>query len=118
MLKTLKSAFVALALVTVVPAAASAETLFSLYPDTCEIGRGGEGVAAVGNGYIAFTEAVYERISTVQPAGDGFSTALYAVMMEGEKVGEERLRFKITDAAFEAFGEEGPNDHLIFKRCP
>lgn len=55
-----------------------------------------EGYAEVGDGWISITESRYERKSPKQSLGDGWFEAEYATTAEGEEIGRERLRLRIT----------------------
>lgn len=55
-----------------------------------------EGYAEVGNGWISVTESRYERKSPKRDLGDGWFEAEYATTAEGEEIGRQRLRLRIT----------------------
>lgn len=67
---------------------------YGLSPEACQSPP--EGYAEVGNGWLSITESRYERKSPKQGREDGWFEADYATTAEGEDIGRQRLRLRIT----------------------
>ena len=65
------------------------------YRQSCRVGQGGEGIIAVGNGWISLTESYYERQGKRQALPGGWQRAQWACMAEGMECGRERLDIRL-----------------------
>lgn len=71
--------------------------VYSIFPENCVLGNGGEGVVVIGNGEFSLTETSYSRVSEKRRHGDGTFSAVYEVFSEGESYGTETVRLGISD---------------------
>jgi opacity protein-like surface antigen len=94
----MKSTFLSAMVVLGLATAASAESLYAVYPENCVYGPGGEGNVSIGNGQFHLGESQYDRVSERVASGDGYFQATYSQMTEGEPVGQTVMSLRITDA--------------------
>lgn len=100
------------------PALAAEDRLYAMdgYAQNCALGSGAEGIIAVGAGRFSLTETRYERRSQLRAAADGWSSATYAIMSEGEPVSEETIRLRIDPQRAEIV--DGAGRSFAGARCP
>ncbi|WP_405401541.1 hypothetical protein [Paracoccus sp. Ld10] len=77
------------------------------YERNCPLQTGGEGIIAIGAGTFSLTETHYDRQSPLNTLPDGWSSATYAIMSEGESYGAETVRLRVTDRQVEIVLQDG-----------
>lgn len=109
-----KTVFLAAALALCAPALASAETTYGVTPDAC-LPTSSEGFITIGDGQFRTTDGTQIRVSEKRDAGNGFFEAEYDISAEGESMGIETIKMRITDAAVDVLYEDGRS--YTAKRC-
>ena len=107
----------ALAAALIGATAASAQDLYHVagHADACPLGVGGLGIIAVGPGKVSITETHYERAGPRKTGADGWQTARWHCMSEGEPCGDVDLSRRITPRAIAV---KGPDGLIEGRRCP
>ena len=86
------------------------------YEGNCPLQTGGEGIIAIGAGTFSLTETHYERQSPLDAVPDGWSSATYAIMSEGEEYGTQKVRLRVTDQQVDIALDDGRT--VSGARCP
>lgn len=81
----------------------------------CALGVGAPGIIAVGPGSLSVSETQYERVGQRKAGSDGWQTALWRCMSEGEPCGDVKLALRITPAMIAI---KTPDGVIEGRRCP
>lgn len=94
-----RTALLALSLSVAAASAANAEAIYSIFPENCQVGWGGEGVIVLkDDGGLTITETSYEPKGKKKVLNDGWYQQKYDLMAEGEPYGSETMLVRPTNA--------------------
>lgn len=109
-----KTVFLAAVLAFCAPALASAEATYGMTPDACGP-YSSEGFITIGDGQFGTTGGTQIRVSEKRDVGNGYFEAEYNLSSEGESLGIETLRMRITDSTVDIVYQDGR--HVTAQRC-